>query len=131
MVDREDGACRLVHEDPFLCNAHAQFSAIGEDKLLIQHNRGCEFRPDGALIRHVGEEPSCTIFLLNAHTGVKTDLAAGRPHTPPLTGHEAWIGKTEDIIFTVRPKEAFAAGQGNTVVVRAGKPAGVWRPAGP
>ncbi len=121
LVDRETGGCECICEDPEICNAHCQFDAGEGRTILVQHNRGCEYAPDGKLIRLVGEEDGCTLFLLEAPSGSITRLPVGRPYTAPLTGHEAWTGRSSEIIFTVAPLECFGEEEGNILQIRPGE----------
>ncbi len=128
LADRETGSCECICEDPEICNAHSQFDAGEGRTILVQHNRGCEFAPDGQLIRLSGEE-GCTLFLLEAPSGSITRLPVGRPYTPPISGHEAWIGRNYEIIFTVAirgamataPLEGFGKQEGNILQIRPGE----------
>ena len=120
LVDRESGACEVLHEDPFVCNAHSQFDAGSGRTLLIQHNRGCEYRADGTRVKLVGEE-GATLFLLDVPSGAVTRLPIGKPYTPRLTGHEAWVGTSDDIIFTVNHGDSFDETRGNILFIRPGE----------
>jgi hypothetical protein len=111
VVDLETGERNTVHEDPFLCNAHLQFHPTRESTLLVQHNRGCEFTPEGKRLRLTGDE-GATLFLLDALSGDVERLKIGKPYTPPITGHEAWLGASDTVIATVAPEDDFVAGEG-------------------
>lgn len=121
VADTATGERRVVHEDCFICNAHAQFHPTDGRTVLVQHNRGCEFTADGTRLKLVGEE-GATVFLLDAVNGDVTRLPVGLPHTSPLTGHEAWVGQTDAVIMTVRASDEFGpGGPGNILTVRAGE----------
>ncbi len=123
LVDRETGACDCIHEDPYICNSHGQFCAGPERMLMIQHNRGCEYTPEGKMTRCVGEKDGCTLFLLAVPSGAVTRLPAGIPHSTPCTGHEAWIGTSDEIIYTVESNNAYTGepdADGNIRAVRPG-----------
>jgi hypothetical protein len=91
---------------------------------MIQHNRGGKYSPDGKLERLVGEE-GATLYVLSVPDGVRTELQVGKPYTTPCTGHEAWIGNTQEMLLTVSAGGDYAPQKGNLLGVRAGEPARV------
>lgn len=123
VIDLKTGEKDLIHEHPHLCNAHLQFHPTDNRTLLVQLNRGCEFTPEGKRLRLTGEE-GATLLLLDAISGETTPLDIGLPYTPRITGHEAWLGDTHEIIATVAPEGEYAAGpgKGSVVIVEKGKP---------
>lgn len=120
LADVETGERRLICEDPFICNTHLQFGAFDDRTLMVQHNRGCEFTPAGERLRLVGDE-GATLFLLDIEDGAITRLPLGTPHTTPVTGHEAWVGETSEMILTVAASGDFAPERGNILCLRAGE----------
>lgn len=99
LVDLETGKETVIDRDPYLCNPHPHFEP-GEGKcILIQHNRGCRFSPEGERIRIVGPE-GATMYLLSVPEGIRTPLKVGTPHTDPISGHETWAGTTKEIWMT-------------------------------
>jgi len=118
LLDTRTGERRVLCEDPYICNTHAQFEPAEGREVLIQHNRGCEYAPDGTRLKLLGEE-GCTIFLIDLD-GKITPLPVGPPHTTTLTGHQAWIGETQEIIMTVKPTGDFIPERGNILCIRAG-----------
>lgn len=99
LVDLETGRERIIDRDPFLCNPHPHFEPGEGKRLLIQHNRGSRFSPEGERIRIVGPE-GATLYLLSVPDGKRTPLAVGTPHTSPISGHEVWAGPTKEIWMT-------------------------------
>ncbi len=123
LADRDKGTCVCLHEDPFICNAHSQFDDGAGRTLMVQHNRGCEYTPDGKMTRCVGEKDGCTLFLLEVPSGAVTRLPVGIPHSTPCTGHEAWVGKSDELIYTVESSCAYTGApdpEGNILLVRPG-----------
>ena len=117
-VDRKTGETEIIHEDSFIWNPHTQLDPGKGNRVLIQHNRGAEFAPDGTRIRKHGPEGN-TIFILEIETGDVTRLQLGRPHTPGTTGHEAWIGQTGEILVSVHAEDDYTPDKkGNLVAVR-------------
>jgi hypothetical protein len=70
----------------------------------------------------VGKE-GATLFLLGIPDGKVTRLQVGPPHTYSISGHEAWIGFTKEILLTLNIPEDYDRGKGPIVGVRAGAPA--------
>ena len=124
LVDLEKGEHRILDRDPFILNPHPQFELGRGRQLMIQHNRGGKFSPDGKLERLVGPQ-GATLYLLSVPGGTRTELQVGKPHTTPCTGHEAWIGDTQEVLLTVSARGDYAAQKGNLLGVRAGQPARV------
>ena len=123
LIDLKAGKESIIDRDPFILNAHPQFDP-GASQLLIQHNRGGRFSGPGKLERLVGPE-GATLYLLGVPGGQRTTLQVGKPFTTSCTGHEAWIGKTHEVLLSVSARNAFAPPKGNLLGVRAGKQARV------
>ena len=124
LIDLEKGTQEIIDWDPFILNPHPQFEP-GEGRILmIQHNRGGKYTAQGKRIRLVGPE-GATLYLLSVPDGKRTKLQVGKPHTTPVTGHEAWIGKTKEVLLTVSAREDYAPAKGNLLAVRAGSAARV------
>jgi hypothetical protein len=124
LVDLEKGTQKIVDWDPFIFNPHPQFEP-GEGRILmIQHNRGGKYTHEGKRISLVGPE-GATLYLLSVPDGKRTTLQVGKPYTTPVTGHEAWIGKTKEILLTVSAREDYAPPKGNLLAVGAGSAARV------
>ncbi|MBC8234750.1 hypothetical protein H8E77_34835 [bacterium] len=124
LVNLETGAREIIDRDPYILNPHPQFEPSEGKQLMIQHNRGGQLDETGKLIRLVGEE-GATLYLLDIANGKRTTLQVGKPYTTPATGHEAWIGDTNEILLTVSASGDFASENGNLLAVRAGQPARV------
>lgn len=121
LVDLRDGAREIIHTDPYTCNPHTQFEPSQGKQLMVQHNRGCRFLPDGTRVLLVGPE-GATEFLLDIPGGKVTRLQLGPPFTPPSTGHEAWIGSTKEILVSVGATARVGQEKGNLYVIKAGAP---------
>jgi len=121
VVDLDSGNKEIIFQDPCINNPHPQFESVEGNEILIQHNRGCEFSPEGKCIKNIGEE-GCTLFTVNASDGSKTPLLVGPPHTTSCTGHQQWIGKTGEVLLSIRWTEEEAE-LGNLLAARPGKPA--------
>ena len=120
LADTQTGERRLFHQGQDLCNTHLQFEPGEGDLLQVQHNRGCEFTPDGTRLKLVGEE-GATFFLLDIRDGAVTRMRCGKPYTTPLTGHQTWVSTTQDSIMTVKAEGEFGPEKGNILLIRAGE----------
>ncbi len=123
-VDLEKGAEDVIDRDPYIFNAHPQFEPGQSKQIMIQHNRGGYYGPDKRIKKLVGPE-GATLYLLSVADGKRTTLQVGKPHTTPITGHEAWIGKTKEMLLSVTARDDYAPEKGNLLGVRAGRPARV------
>lgn len=121
LVDLKDGSRDIIHTDPFICNPHTQFEPSEGRQVMVQHNRGCEYLPDGTRVHLSGPEGT-TEFLLDIPDGKVTRLQFGPPHTPRSTGHEAWIGDTKEILVSVSPDGDYSVENGNLLGIKAGAP---------
>jgi hypothetical protein len=115
LVDLATGEERILHEDPFTCNTHLQFHRAHGRQLLVQHNRGCRFAADGKREVLVGPE-GCTLFLLSVPDGQVTPLPVGPPHTASCSGHETWLGTTDQVLLTLNRQEDYDHGNGPIVI---------------
>ncbi|MHC4497150.1 MAG: hypothetical protein ACYSYM_15150 [Planctomycetota bacterium] len=122
LLDLQEGTETIIDRDPFIFNPHPQFERGKGSDLMIQHNRGGKYTPEGKRIRLVGPE-GATLYLLSAPNGGRTELRVGMPHTTAVTGHETWIGKTKEILLTVMAEGDYTPDKGNLLAVRAGSPA--------
>ena len=121
LINLENSAETIIDRDPFIFNPHPQFEPGVSEQLMIQHNRGGQFSPEGKRIRLVGPE-GATLYLLSVPGGERTELQVGKPFTTAATGHETWIGKTKEILLTVMADGDYAPDKGNLLAVRAGSP---------
>ncbi|MFH1924323.1 MAG: hypothetical protein ABIP48_31105 [Planctomycetota bacterium] len=124
LVDLEEGTQKILDRDPFILNPHPQFEPGEGRQLMIQHNRGGKYSADGKLQRLVGPE-GATLYLLSVPDGKRTELQVGKPYTTPCTGHEAWIGNSQEMLLTVSASGDYAPEKGNLLGVRASQPARV------
>lgn len=119
VVDLKEGREFVVDQDPFILNPHPQFDPGPRHQLMVQHNRGGKFSPDGKLERLVGEE-GATLYVVSVPDGRRTTLPIGKPNTTPCTGHEAWIGATGEMLFSVSWSGDFSPEKGNLLGIRPG-----------
>ncbi len=124
LVDLREGTQKILDRDPFILNPHPQFEPGEGRMLMIQHNRGGKYSADGKRERLVGPE-GATLYVLDVPGGKRTTLQVGKPYTTACTGHEAWIGDTEEMLLTVSARGDYAPEKGNLLGVRVGEPARV------
>ncbi|MHC4171464.1 MAG: hypothetical protein ACYST5_00785 [Planctomycetota bacterium] len=122
LVDLQETITTIIDRDQFILNPHPQFEPGRGRELMIQHNRGGKYTPEGKRIRLVGPE-GATLYLLSVPNGKRTELQVGKPFTTPATGHEAWIGRTGEILLTVMAEDDYEPDKGNLLAVSAGAPA--------
>ena len=101
LVDLKAGTREIINTDPYICNPHTQFEPSEGKQIMIQHNRGCTFLPDGTITQLVGPE-AATAYLVDIPDGKVTRLQLGPPYTLGSTGHESWIGDTKEILVSIR-----------------------------
>jgi len=87
LFDLKTGERRTLAQRQDYHFKHEQFSMDGRNRVLIQANK----MPDVKEV-HLGA-------LEVDREGIRW-FAADRPHTPRPTGHEAWVGKSERILFS-------------------------------
>lgn len=116
-VDLATGRKRIICEDPSISNPHTQIDPGDSQRVLVQHNRGCKFAPDGSVVTWLGEE-GCTLFVVDARDGRRTPLAVGPPHTKTCTGHQQWIAATGEALLTIHPDDQRLGG--NLLVAKPG-----------
>lgn len=116
-VDLSTGEQKIIDRDPYILNPHPQFDPGQGGWLMIQHNRGGRYSPEGKLERLVGPE-GATLYLLTVPQGERVPLRVGTPFTTACTGHEAWIGSTGEILLSVAWSGDFSPEKGNLLGIR-------------
>lgn len=119
LLDLRTGKETIIDRDSYICNSHPQFEPGQGKQLMIQHNRGCKFTPEGKMERLVGPE-GATLYVLSVPDGKRTELGVGKPYTTSCTGHEAWAGTTGEMILTVAASGDFAPEKGCLLGIRPG-----------
>ncbi|MFC1452063.1 hypothetical protein ACFLSJ_01810 [Verrucomicrobiota bacterium] len=119
VADLQTGRRRVVCRDPCICNPHPQFDQCDGRNILVQHNRGCRFSPDGERLSAIGPE-GCTLFLARTDGSGTVPLSVGLPHTANCTGHEQWIGDTREVLLTVGQAAQEAGTGGDLLAVQEG-----------
>ena len=87
VIDLETGKHRTLAQRPEYHFKHEQFSMDGTNRVLIQANKLPEVKEV-----HLGA-------LAVDREGIEW-FPADRPHTPRPTGHEAWVGPSDRILFS-------------------------------
>jgi hypothetical protein len=92
---RTDTLCEI--EDMF--NPHLQFEPAAGRWVNVQINRGGRRDKATGGMRLTGDL-GATLAAVDVETGEVVPLPAGRPHTPPISGHECWVGRSGRLLFT-------------------------------
>ena len=121
LFDLEKGRHEVIDRGQFLLNPHPQFEPGKSKHLMIQHNRGGKYTPEGKRLQLVGPE-GATLYLLSVPDGKRTELQIGKPFTTACTGHEAWIGDSGEMLLSVIARKNHAPEKGNLLGVRADGP---------
>lgn len=98
-IDFADGKLITLCEVEDMFNPHVQFDPGNGKRAFIQINRGGVITASKNLKSLTGPL-GATLALLDVETGKVSSLPVGRPHTPAITGHEAWGAKSGRIVFT-------------------------------
>ncbi len=91
-TDLSTGKCGTLAQRDDYHFKHEQFSLDGNNRILIQANK----MPDVKFVHLGALEPD--------REGI-TWFPVDRPHTPRPTGHEAWIGTTDNIFISTGQDE--------------------------
>lgn len=78
---------------------HMQFDPGGSGQTIVQINRG-RWRNFAAGGIGLTGPMGATLSVVDVESREVRPLPAGRPHTPPISGHECWAGKSGRILFT-------------------------------
>ena len=102
LVDLRTGEKRIIHEDPCISNPHPQIDPFSGRRILVQHNRGSRFGPDGSAERTLGPE-GCSFFMVTMEDGEVSRLQVGPPYTPTMSGHSQWTLDEEAVLTAWKP----------------------------
>lgn len=97
-VDLKTGAVKVLREIEDTFNPHLQFNPAG-NQFIVQINRGGRLDPSSGK-RLLTGPLGATLVVVDVETGDIIPLPAGKPRTPAISGHEAWVGETGRVIFT-------------------------------
>ncbi|HCE43306.1 MAG TPA: hypothetical protein DET40_07140 [Lentisphaeria bacterium] len=98
-IDLADKKMVTLCEVQDMFNPHLQFDPGNGSRAFVQINRGgvSDFSKD---MKSFTGPLGATLALVDVETGKISPLPVGRPHTPSISGHEAWAGKSGRIFFT-------------------------------
>lgn len=120
-IHPDTGEIKVIHKsNAEIFNAHPQIEPGQGRRLLVQHNRGAQIEDDGSIKKAYGKMGT-TLYTINLDGSDRQTINVGRPHTPTIQGHEAWIGHTGNVLFTTHwqsPK--LRAERGNIWMIRPG-----------
>jgi hypothetical protein len=98
-VDLRDKTWKVFHQQRHILNPHQQFEPAQGKQIMVQHNRGGIVDAAGNIVRLIGPI-GATLYLVDPDGRHIQRLPIGKPYTPPVTGHECWVGRTGRIILT-------------------------------
>lgn len=98
-VDLQRNTWNHFHSREDICNPHQQFNPADPTQIMVQHNRGCDIDDAGNIVKLVGEQ-GATLYTIDIEGNIQHDMPVGKPSTPPVTGHECWVGMTGKVILT-------------------------------
>lgn len=110
-IDLRNGTWGLIHEKDDIFNGHLQFNPAGGE-LMVQQNRGGLLDENFNVVRSVGPK-GATLYVIDENGKERPPLPIGLPHTPPVTGHECWLGETGRILLTTQGSRIYTAGAGD------------------
>jgi len=120
-IHPDTGEIKIIHEsNAEIFNAHTQIEPGQGKRLMIQYNRGAQVDDDGSIKKAYGKMGT-TLYTIDLDGSNRRPINVGRPHTPTIQGHEAWVGHTGNVLFTTHwqsPK--FRAERGNIWMIRPG-----------
>lgn len=98
-VDLAGGQTSTLWEIEDMFNPHLQFDPANGRKILVQINRGGRLNLSNGGQTLTGPL-GATLGVVDVESGEVCPLPVGRPHTPPISGHECWVGGTGRLLFT-------------------------------
>ena len=105
-LDLREKSWQIIHEAGDIYNTHMQFSRPGGEDILLQQARGWRLDEEG--LRVIKEAPiDVTLYVIDRDGGNRRPLPFGRPHTESITGHECWVGETNEVACTIAMSESF------------------------
>jgi hypothetical protein len=116
-VDLSSGEKTLIHENPFVCNAHLQLRLNTAARVSIQENRGCEVDEIGRVTRSCDERGAGLYSIRTDDGGDRRDFPVAPPITPSTSGHETWIGDSDHVLVGLQ--EPYSDGEKSGTIVEA------------
>lgn len=98
-ISLADGKSEVLCEIEDMFNPHLQFEPSEGRLVNVQINRGGG-KNKGTGGQNLAGPLGATLSVADVESGKVTPLPAGRPFTPPISGHECWVGKSGRLLFT-------------------------------
>ena len=114
LIDLRKGTETVIDRDPRIFNPHPQFDPGRGKWLMIQHDRNRTVGPNGKT--PITNAEGATLYLLSVRDGKRAPLQIGQPYTTSVTGHEAWIGATGEMLLSVVASGNFAPDKGGSLL---------------
>ncbi len=121
LIDLQKGEQRILDRDPFTLNPHPPFEPGEGRTLMIQHNRGGKYSPDGQLERLIGPE-GATLYVLSVPEGRRTNWQSARRTLLPAPATKPGSGPRAKCCCPCRPAASSVPEKGNLLAVHAGQP---------
>ncbi len=109
-IDLKNGTWKLIHEKDDIFNGHLQFNPAGGE-LMVQQNRGGLLDEDFNSVRSTGPQ-GATLYLIDQDGNERPTLPVGLPYTPPVSGHECFLGETGRVLLTTHGSRIYTAAPG-------------------
>jgi hypothetical protein len=118
LIDLHQGQQVVIHRDPHIFNSHPQFEPGQGKWLMVQQDRNRTVGPSGKA--PITNPEGATLYLLSVPDGKREPLKIGHPYTTSVTGHEAWIGATGEMLLSVVASGEFVPAKGSLLAIRPG-----------
>jgi hypothetical protein len=110
-IDLKNGTWQLIHEKDDIFNGHLQFNPAGGE-LMVQQNRGGLLDENFNSVRSTGPKDA-TLYLIDQDGNERPTLPVGLPYTPPVSGHECFLGETGRVLLTTHGSRIYTAAPGD------------------
>ena len=118
LIDLRKGTETVIDRDPRIFNPHPQFDPGRGKWLMIQHDRNRTVGPNGKTPDHQCRRRHALSAFRPRRQARRCKSA--NPYTTSVTGHEAWIGATGEMLLSVVASGNFTDKRGSLLAIRPG-----------